>query len=155
MARQVLYRVIYGTSNISEYPRLVARSSQLTIQPALLRNHCRHRVRNADYPGVIPQDGESVRGTYVTGLTDVDMQRLDYFEGIEYSRQEVRAVLLAAGETEAGPDAKQVETETYIYTAGNAHLEKGEWDFDNFVKNRMPGNWADDWSEEYEGSSHH
>lgn len=91
----------------------------------------------------------------MTGLTDVDMQRLDYFEGIEYSRQEVRAVLLAAGETEAGPDAKQVETETYIYTAGNAHLEKGEWDFDNFVKNRMPGNWADDWSEEYEGSSHH
>jgi hypothetical protein len=30
-------------------------------------------------------------------------------------------------------------------------LEKGEWDFEDFVKNKMPGNWADDSSEEYEG----
>lgn len=151
MARQVLYRVIYGTSNIRTSPILVARAAQLTIQPAILRDYCRHRVRNADYPGVIPQEGESVRGTYVTGLTDADIQRLDYFEGSEYRRNKVRAVTLAEGETHAGPDAKEVDTETYVYTAGDGRLEKGEWDFEDFVKNRMPGNWADDDSEEYEG----
>jgi hypothetical protein len=151
MARQVLYRVIYGTSDIRTYPTLVARAAQLKIQPAILRDYCRHRVRNADYPGVISQEGESVRGTYVTGLTDADMKRLDFFEGSEYDRKKVQAVILAEGETHAGQDAKEVDTETYVYTAGDGRLEKGEWDFEDFVKNKMPGNWADDSSEEYEG----
>jgi hypothetical protein len=154
MAPQVLYRVIYGTSKIRDHPVLVARAALLTIQPAVLHGYCRHRVRYADYPGIIPQEGESVRGTYVTGLTEMDMLRLDYFEGAEYRRDKVQAVLVAEGETHAGADAKTVDTETYVYTAGNDRLEMVEWDFDSFVKNRMPGNWANDGSEEYEGWFH-
>jgi hypothetical protein len=153
MARQVLYRVIYGSSNIRNNSALVARAAKLTIQPALLHDYCRHRVRYADYPGIIAQGGESVRGTYVTGLMDADMIRLDYFEGNEYTREKVQVELLSEGETHAGLDAQRVDTETYVYTAGNDHLEMGEWDFDNFVKNRMPGNWADT-SKEFEGWSH-
>ena len=94
-----------------------------------------------------------MRGTYVTGLMDADMIRLDYFEGSEYTREKVQVELLSEGETHAGLDAQRVDTETYVYTAGNDHLEMGEWDFDNFVKNRMPGNWADT-SKEFEGWSH-
>lgn len=154
MARPVLYRVIYGTSNISNDPAkdvLAARAATLTIEPAILHDYCRHRVRHADYPGIILQEGESVRGTYVTGLTNADMYRLDIFEGSEYGRAHVRVVLLGDGKDSASPDATTVDAQTYIYTAGDDRLEQGEWDFDDFVKNKMAGRWTSDYSEEYEG----
>jgi hypothetical protein len=154
MARAVLYRVIYGTSKVSNDPTtgvLAARAAKLTIEPAILYDYCRHRVCDADYPGIIPQEGESVRGTYVTGLTHADMYRLDIFEGSEYRRGEVRVALLRDGKDSASPDAANVDTQTYIYTAGDDRLELGEWDFDDFVKNKMAGRWTSDSSEEYEG----
>lgn len=93
MAPAVLHRVCHGplpwnpsnphysTHNFKTYP-------------AILPNHIRKRVVFADYPGVIPSDGESVRGVYVTGLTASDISRLDTFEGDEYTRQEVSIRLL-------------------------------------------------------------
>lgn len=93
MAPAVLHRVCHGplpwnpsnphysTHNFKTYP-------------AILPNHIRKRVVSADYPGVIPSDGESVRGVYVTGLTASDISRLDTFEGDEYTRQKVSIRLL-------------------------------------------------------------
>lgn len=93
MAPAVLHRVCHGplpwnpsnphysTHNFKTYP-------------AILPNHIRKRVVFADYPGVIPSDGESVRGVYVTGLTASDISRLDTFEGDEYTRQKVSIRLL-------------------------------------------------------------
>jgi hypothetical protein len=151
MARQVLYRVCYGKSNIADDPIASLRAANLTIQPAVLYDHCRHKVRGADYPGMIPQKGESVRGTYVTGLTDADLYRLDLFEGSEYRRDKVKVVLLGDGKDNVAPDAEKVDTETYLYIAGDERLEKGEWDFDSFVRVKMPGRWASDSSDEYNG----
>lgn len=151
MARQVLYRVLYGTSNIQNDHVLFDYAANLTILPAILPNYCRHRVRYSDYPGIIPQDGESVRGTYVAGLTDSDMNRLDYFEGAEYTRRPVQVVLLEEEGIDGVANGNMLDTETYVFSAGNDRLEMGEWDFDDFVKNKMIGRWADDHSEEYEG----
>lgn len=92
-----------------------------------------------------------MRGTYVTGLTDVDMYRLDFFEGSEYRRDKVQVVLIEEGKDSTAEGAKKVDTETYVYVEGNDRLEMGEWDFDDFVKNKMPGNWVSDSSKEYEG----
>lgn len=154
MARAVLYRVLYGTSNVSSDPAtgvLAARAAKLTIEPAILYDYCRHRVRHADYPGIIPQEGESVRGTYVTGLTDADVYRLDIFEGSEYRRDTVQVVLLGDGKDSGTPDTEKFYAQTYVYSAGDDALEFGEWDFDDFVKNKMAGRWTSDSSEEYEG----
>lgn len=152
MAREVLYRVCYGTSRIQDQPRLALRAERLVIQPANLQDFCRHRVKNADYPGVIPEPGHSVHGTYVTGLTDDDIFRLDYFEGSEYKRQKVKvAVLKSVGADQSDMEKGDMfDTETYIYIAGESHLEEGEWDFEHFRKERMH-NWADH-SLEYQGN---
>ncbi|KAJ3997416.1 hypothetical protein F5050DRAFT_1799072 [Lentinula boryana] len=74
-------------------------ASHLQIAPAVLFEHTRHKVKYADYPGVVPyhegqrlftreltQEERCVRGTLVTGLTSQDMACLDDFEGDEYSR---------------------------------------------------------------------
>jgi Gamma-glutamyl cyclotransferase, AIG2-like len=117
-------------------------ASQLSIQPAILHNYCRHRVRECDYPGIVPETGHTVRGTFVSGLTDGDIFRLDAFEGDEYKRIKVKVELVE----ERG---KFVEASTYLYIAGNGYLDKQEWSYEEFRRDKMH-RWADD-SSEYQG----
>lgn len=129
MAPQVLSRVCHGQ-----------KPTNTTFQatPAILHNYRRHRVRHADYPGILPCTHASVRGTYVTGLTDADIWRLDIFEGDQYAREVVKARLLtgdgAAGNVEGG---QEVQCETYVWIAGAEELEDGEWDFEQFRREKM------------------
>ncbi len=121
-------------------------ASKVVIRPAILHDYCRHKVEFCDYPGIVPEKGHSVRGTYVTGLTDGDIYRLDSFEGPEYNRQKVKvSVLKEDGQTEG----EEVEAETYVYIAGKDQLEDQEWDYDEFRLEKMH-RWADQ-SDEYQG----
>ncbi|KAF9065592.1 hypothetical protein BDP27DRAFT_1331798 [Rhodocollybia butyracea] len=104
MADLTFSSFFYGTLM---HPKILKRvidndASHLQIAPAVLLEHTRHKVRYADYPGLVPwpkaqslfdreltQDERCVRGTLVTGLTKKDMVRLDNFEGDEYSRRNI------------------------------------------------------------------
>ncbi|OJJ95451.1 hypothetical protein ASPACDRAFT_1883459 [Aspergillus aculeatus ATCC 16872] len=48
MSPQILHRVIHGHATPEPWQR-----AYLTIQPAVLPNYRRHRVRHADYPGIV------------------------------------------------------------------------------------------------------
>lgn len=130
MAPQVLYRICYGTPD----PLPIQRSS-LTITPALLHTYARHKVHLCDYPAIIPSSStSSVRGTCATGLTDADIWRLDIFEGSQYVRKTVKIKKL----TEEGDvEGEEVEVETYVWIAGKELLEKGEWDFKEFTRDKL------------------
>ncbi|KAH0122396.1 hypothetical protein KCU66_g8844, partial [Aureobasidium melanogenum] len=136
MAQEVLYNVIFGTSTVSRY-----NVQTVTPTPAILHNHKRSRVKYCDYPGVIPQEGHSVRGTYVTGLTDGDIYRLDMFEGPQYELQTVRVRLLKSEGDEAtgkgNVEGEEVETQTYIWTDSVERLEDKEWDYAAFRKEKL------------------
>jgi len=137
MVPQVLQRVT-GLHSISH----------LKITPAILPNHSRHHVRGVDYPGIIPHEGSTVRGTYVTGLTDKDVGRLDLFEGSQYKRQRVLVEpLTSGGESSTG---EVVEAETYIFKDKDDLLEK-EWDIEEFKREKMD-RWVGT-SDEYDGKS--
>lgn len=91
-----------------------------------------------------------MRGTLVTGLTDGDLWRLDIFEGAEYARRSVRVrVLVQGGEgvgdvaqrEEDNVEADEVEAQTYVWIAGAQRLEAAEWDFAEFVRDKM-GRWV-------------
>lgn len=151
MAPPVLHRVIWG----SQTPPTAAHASLLRIRPAILHAHRRHKVKRADYPAILPVDAQtasSVRGTLVDGLTDGDIWRLDIFEGSEYVRRKVHVRVLEqkqkgdGGEGGMGDlsqaeadnvEAEEVEAETYIWRAGADRLEAEEWDFAEFVKDKM------------------
>lgn len=136
MAPFVLYRVCYGSSTPEP-----SQMNLLTVQPAILRQHKRHRLKGSDYPAVLQceQSDASVRGTFVTGLTDEDLWRLDIFEGKEYERKQVRVQIL----DEEGAEMKEAHAETYIWIADEDLLEKREWDFEEFVREKMMLNWVD------------
>ena len=90
-----------------------------------------------------------VRGTLVTGLTDADMWRLDIFEGCEYTRNPVRVHVFKPSSQPfssqsvqaAGEEGEEVAAETYIWVGPKSDLESQEWDFDEFVREKM-GQWA-------------
>ncbi|KAF2754671.1 hypothetical protein EJ05DRAFT_479112 [Pseudovirgaria hyperparasitica] len=133
MAPAVLHRVIHGSSNPQPWQR-----DLLTIRPAMLYGHHRHRVAHADYPAVIPSSEPKacVRGTLVTGLTEGDLWRLDIFEGDEYERRNIRAKILVEEDGES-VETDEVEAQTYIWIAGESLLDETEWDFDEFVRDKM------------------
>ena len=142
MAPQVLYRVIYGTTSPT-----ASQTSHLIIKPAILPQYTRRRVRDCHYPAIIPSDepGTCVRGTYVRGLTSDDQWRLDLFEGSQYERIRLRLNLL----DEKGNKGEEMEAETYVWAEDIMGLEDGEWDFEEFRKEKM-GKWVSD-DEEYKG----
>jgi hypothetical protein len=77
----------------------------------------------------------------VSGLTDGDIWRLDIFEGSDYTRKRVKVRVLKEGEGKAEDGYKgqgeEVEAETYIWTASPDALEEEEWDFEEFVREKM------------------
>jgi len=130
MAPSVLYRVIHGTTT----PSLVQQAA-LLVRPAVLEHYTRHRVAFCDYPAILPasEPSASVRGTFVAGLTEGDQWRLDIFEGDQYKRVRVKPKLL----DEQGVRGEEVEAETYVWVDAQQGLEEGEWNFEEFRKEKM------------------
>jgi Gamma-glutamyl cyclotransferase, AIG2-like len=140
MAPGVLYRVIYGNANPEPWQQKLT-----TVRPALLESHRRHRGKYMSYPAIVPRAGSCVRGSVVSGLTQGDIYRLDIFEGSQYLRKKVKVkVLHNVGLGEGLPDgesaehvSEEVEAETYIWKDDLRELEDGEWDFEEFRRERM------------------
>ena len=99
----------------------------------------------ADYPGIVPDAEGTVRGTLVEGLNEGDMWRLDIFEGDQYERRRVTVRPIEndgerMGEPKEEELGTEVECETYVWIASRHELEDGEWDFDEFVREKI-GRW--------------
>lgn len=167
MAPAVLHRVCHGSSSPTNP---IFATHNLRTHAALLPNHQRRRVKSADYPAILPHPTSTVRGTYVTGLTDSDIWRLDIFEGSEYERVKVKCKLLepqppktfsgivTSGEERVqlgsvfGADGREeVEAETYLWIGGEARLEEREWDFEEFQREKMRFWVGEEASGEYAG----
>jgi len=134
MAAEVFYSVCYGTKDVH------SSIAQLhTFHPAILHGYCRRRVQWADYPGIIEDEEHQVFGTYTTGLTDANMQKLDYFEGSEYVRRKVKVKLLTeVGDAtgEGNVEGEEVEAEVYVFKEKEG-LEDKEWDLEEFRREKM------------------
>jgi len=160
MVPEILYRVCLKTQ--TPHPELTAR---YTVRPGLLADYSRRKVRDNDYPAIIPQAGASVVGTVVSGLNEADISRLDGFEGSMYVRKNVRARVLeeqvwdgdgkidegawqrVSGVAEA--ERKMVWAETYVWDLPRERLEEEEWTYEEFRRDKM--RWVDeDDNEEYE-----
>lgn len=134
MAPEVFFTVCYGTCNVPEAIRKLK-----DFKPAVLHGYRRQRVRHADYPGMLAEAGHSVHGMLVSGLTNLDMMRLDAFEGSEYRIEDVKVRPVQTKTSQDGTDAvvedDEVEAATYIFIYPD-DLE-GDWSYENFRKNKL------------------
>lgn len=92
-------------------------------RPAVLFDHIRLRLRDLDYPGVVPRQDSQVEGMLVHGISEQQMLRLDMFEGEEYQRMEVEV-------QEIGSQAWSI-CHVYIFT-DQSQLLTTLWSFEQF-----------------------
>lgn len=94
-------------------------------ETATLPGFGRHPVVDQDYPGIRPNPDAFVTGVLYRNLDDIEIERLDHFEGALYLRSEVAVTL---------PDGQWLRAETYVFGDAHRHLLcAGEWDFRRFL----------------------
>lgn len=98
-------------------------------QPASLAGYRRHPVRGHVFPGMIPgQATDRTDGLLIDGLSEVEMESLDWFEDKEYTRR-VLEVQIACGQ--------RVPTQTYVWTNPVGELETDRpWSFQEFYSQK-------------------
>jgi len=92
---------------------------------ATLQNYRRSRIRGEEYPGIIADAGSEVAGILYLNLPDSALQRLDEFEGEQYTRQELQVI------TEQGSSCAAM---AYVIKSQHSHLLTGEtWSYEHFL----------------------
>lgn len=93
--------------------------------PAVLDGYRCLRIKDADYPGVVPEIGAKTAGKVISGVTDRDFDLLDRFEGELYRRQS-ETVVTAAGAT----------LKTWVYVIEKRFRDRisgSPWSLENFL----------------------
>lgn len=141
MAPEVFFTVCF---RLSRPPPALVREYE--FRNAVLPGYTRHRVQHQEYPGIVPDKtkGASVRGILIGGVTPANQHHLDIFEGSEYERRTVEVVLDevedANGKKPENTEKKTVKAQVYVYKYPEG-LERREWDFDEFRREKMH-KWA-------------
>ncbi|KAK3684809.1 AIG2-like family-domain-containing protein [Podospora appendiculata] len=134
MVPEVFYSVCYGSKDV--HPAIAGLH---TFQPAILHGYCRRRVQYADYPGITEDKDHQVFGTFTTGLTKANMDKLDYFEGSQYERRQVKVKLLSKvgnAKGEGNVEGEEKTAEVYVYME-KSDLEEKEWDLEEFRQEKL------------------
>ena len=89
----------YGSLEFAEVMREITGRS-FAGEPATLDGFARYRVRDTDYPGLVPESDAQTVGTLFRALDAVAIAALDRFEGALYERKTLD-VRLRGGTTAA------------------------------------------------------
>ena len=120
---------VYGTLLCDDILVAVARAGRRAGE-ARLSGYRRLRIREEQYPAIIPDPGAETEGIVYDGLDHSAFARLDRFEGQDYERQRVNVTL---------HDGAVILADTYVLKPKFHHLlDDEEWDFDDFLKNGKP-----------------
>ncbi|KAH8929276.1 PLP-dependent transferase, partial [Atractiella rhizophila] len=122
----------YGTlMNTRILNRVLKSKESRPSKQAILKGYTRHKVYGCDYPAVIPgtEKESSVLGVVVEGLDAREVEYLDIFEGSEYERQVVTVELTDTEES--------LVAQIYIWISPRSHLENAEWNYDDFVREKL------------------
>jgi nudix-type nucleoside diphosphatase (YffH/AdpP family) len=71
---------IYGTLRHRGLLSVVLGREPDELEPATLSGYRVFKVEGADYPAIRAEDGAEARGAILSGLTDLDLARLDFYE---------------------------------------------------------------------------
>jgi gamma-glutamylcyclotransferase (GGCT)/AIG2-like uncharacterized protein YtfP len=120
----------YGSLEFAEVMRRVT-GQTFAGEPATLDGFARYRVRDADYPGLVPEPGARTEGTLYRGLDADSLAALDRFEGALYERRS-----LDVRTRDGGPESAQV----YVVREAHRHtLSRQPWNKQTFERESLTG----------------
>ena len=119
----------YGSLEFAEVMHAVTQRS-FAGEPAVLDGFARYRVRDADYPGLVPEPGARTEGTLYRALDAAALAALDRFEGALYARHTL--------EVERLRDASRASAQVYVVRDAHRHtLTREPWDKTVFARERL------------------
>ena len=88
MSRLAFSLFCYGTL---EFPEIMFRVTGeiFPFEPAWISDYARYRVKNQAYPGLVYEAGACTPGTLYHEIKPRHLKRLDAYEGMLYSKEEV------------------------------------------------------------------
>jgi len=94
------------------------------MKPAVLKGYHRYCVEGKPYPAIRPSPDTSVEGMVLTGLSELEMQRLEVYEDDEYT-QEILNVLV---------EDEVFDTVAYVWKEQLQDRCYGIWSFETVFK---------------------
>ncbi|XP_062229741.1 AIG2-like protein D [Phragmites australis] len=119
---------VYGSLMADEVVRAILKRVP-PAAPALLPNYHRFNIKDRIYPAILPVENKKVAGRVIMGVTDEELQVLDAFEDVEYTRRRVEISLTDSLET--------MLADTYVWSDAEDPNLYGEWDFEEWTKLHM------------------
>jgi gamma-glutamylcyclotransferase (GGCT)/AIG2-like uncharacterized protein YtfP len=119
----------YGTlQNAEILAQVVGRS--WPSSPALLDGYARYRVNGKPYPAIVEEPGAQVQGSLYSGVSQIELERLDEYEGELYQRCALRVWV--------GPQA--IDAFTYLLRGEYRALLSVElWELADFEREHLAG----------------
>ena len=116
MDRDILEAVIGRPAPAGPFPR------------ALLPGYRRVKLRGESHPMILPAPEALLDGLIVDGLQPSDIDRIMFFESVDYDPKPVRVTPLAGGAAEGEPaEAASIEAHVFFGSAEAAHDDE-PWD---------------------------
>jgi len=107
----------------------LVKNKTIKQSPALLSGYHRKKVNGKSYPVIIPGTGV-VQGLMYSNLDDKDMAVLDDYEGDEYERVPVKALL---------PDNVEIDCYVYKEKRGFVEVSHEDWEYSEFTSKMNVG----------------
>ena len=119
------------------------------VRHAVLSGYTRHPVIGFVFPGIVlakTPNPQQVAGLLYSDLTDYELEIMDWFEDVEYTRMDVKVSLQppeppVTGTTEDPKDTttgRQVPTQVYVWTNPKEELDlTQEWDYERFCRENL------------------
>lgn len=102
-------------------------------QQAVLLGWKAVKVKNEDYPALIPANGAEVSGIIQTGLSEADFEILDAFEGEQYQRNQ-----LTVTDIQGQVQGQAHQAYVYLFKADyQAQLSIESWSYQEFVQHGL------------------
>jgi len=112
---------IYGTLQFPSIPKKIT-GKTFSLKPVVLNDFKRFRVKNAEYPAIIPCQGSKISGYIAENVDDISLKAIDFFEGDEYEKKEVTITV----------NERDILALTYVWIAGSENLDDDDWDMNYF-----------------------
>ena len=119
---------VYGTLLYQSVMDLVV-EQKFNAMSARLPDYTRCCLRRRVYPGIVPHKNSHVDGLIYFDMSEQAIQRLDFFEGVEYDRIDVQPFL---------SNGESIQSCAYVVSPIYQNvLEVYKWNEDSFEQNHL------------------
>ncbi|XP_020212628.1 AIG2-like protein D [Cajanus cajan] len=124
------------THNVFVYGSLLADEVVQTLlkrvpptAPAILQDYHRFKIKGRVYPAILPVPNNKVTGRVLLGISGLELNILDDFEDVEYTRTHLQVSLI--------DKAENLQVYAYVWSNPNDPNLYAEWDFEEWKQVHM------------------